>query len=99
MEGEFVVEESFGWLDGIGGGNFLILAESQDAALEASRKAVEAIGPMPGVILPFPGGVVRSGSKIGSKYKFLSASTNTAYCPTIRRQTGSALKEGVNSVL
>jgi len=99
MEGEFVVEESFGWRKGIGGGNFLILAGWQDAALKASRTAVEAIAPLPGVILPFPGGVVRSGSKIGSRYKFLSASTNTAYCPTIRRQTDSALEEGVNSVL
>jgi len=99
MEGEFVVEESFGWAKGIGGGNFLILAGSQDSALEASRKAVEAIDPEPGVILPFPGGVVRSGSKIGSRYKFLNASTNTAYCPTIRRQTDSALNADVNCVL
>jgi formylmethanofuran--tetrahydromethanopterin N-formyltransferase len=99
MDGEFVVEESFGWQKGIGGGNFLILAKSQDAALQASLKAVEAIDPMPGVILPFPGGVVRSGSKVGSKYKFMNASTNTEYCPTIRRQTDSKLKEEVNCVL
>ncbi|VAX17693.1 Formylmethanofuran--tetrahydromethanopterin N-formyltransferase [hydrothermal vent metagenome] len=99
MEGEFVVEESFGWRKGIGGGNFLILAGSQDAALKASQTAVEAIASLPGVILPFPGGVVRSGSKIGSRYKFLSASTNTEYCPTIRRQTDSSLKAEVNCVL
>ncbi|MBI4828466.1 MAG: formylmethanofuran--tetrahydromethanopterin N-formyltransferase [Nitrospinae bacterium] len=98
MEGEFVVEENFGRREGVGGGNFLILAETQDAALEAARAAVEAIEPMDGVILPFPGGVVRSGSKVGSRYKFLKASTNTSYCPTIRRQTQSALIEGVNSV-
>ncbi len=99
MEGEFVVEESFGCLDGIGGGNFLIQAGSGEGALEAARKAVVAMKLLGGVILPFPGGVVRSGSKLGSRYKFLKASTNTAYCPTIRRQADSALEIGVNSVL
>jgi formylmethanofuran--tetrahydromethanopterin N-formyltransferase len=100
MEGEFVVEESFGRLDGIGGGNFLILAESDESALAAAREAVMAINPLPGVILPFPGGVVRSGSKVGSRYKFMKASTNTEYCPTIRRQAKKTrLARGVNSVL
>ena len=100
MEGEFVVEESFGRGDGIGGGNFLILAESESAALTAAREAVAAINPLDGVILPFPGGVVRSGSKVGSRYKFLKASTNTEYCPTIRRQVKkTSLPKGVNCVL
>jgi len=99
MEGEFLVEESFGIKKAIGGGNFLILGESPEATLEAAERAVEAMKKVREVVLPFPGGIVRSGSKTTSKYKFLRASTNTAYCPTIRRQTESALSEGVNSVL
>jgi len=99
MEGEFLVEESFGIKKAIGGGNFLILGESPEATLEAAERAVEAMKKVREVVLPFPGGIVRSGSKTTSKYKFLHASTNTAYCPTIRRQTESALSEGVNSVL
>ncbi len=99
MEGEFVIEEGFGRADGIGGGNFLILADSAKSASDAARAAVEVMDPLPGIILPFPGGVVRSGSKVGSKYKFLSASTNTEYCPTICRQVDSKLEKGMNSVL
>src|SRR5439155_15218699 len=79
-------------------GNFLILGESQAAAVAAAEAAVEAIRRVPGVILPFPGGVVRSGSKVGSKYKGLKASTNDAYCPTLRGAVASALPEGVNAV-
>ena len=63
------------------GGNFLILGESQEAALAAAEAAMTAIRQLPGVILPFPGGIVRSGSKVGSRYKKLRASTNDAYCP------------------
>lgn len=99
MEGEFLVEESFGVKKAIGGGNFLILGESPEITLEATERAVEAMEKVRGVVMPFPGGIVRSGSKTTSQYKFLRASTNTAYCPTIRRQTESALPEGVNSVL
>jgi len=99
MEGEFLVEEKFGVKKAVGGGNFLILGESPKAALAAAERAVEAMKQVPGVVMPFPGGVVRSGSKTTSKYKFLRASTNTAYCPTLRRQTESALPQGVNSVL
>ncbi len=99
MEGEFLVEESFGVKKAIGGGNFLILGESLDVTLEASERAVEVMEKVKGVVMPFPGGIVRSGSKTTSQYKFMAASTNTAYCPTIRRQTESALPEGVNSVL
>lgn len=99
MEGEFLVEESFGVKKAIGGGNFLILGESPEITLEASERAVEAMEKVKGVVMPFPGGIVRSGSKTTSQYKFMRASTNTAYCPTIRRQTESALPEGVNSVL
>jgi len=99
MEGEFLVEESFGVQKAIGGGNFLILGESAGVTLEASERAVEAMEKVKRVVMPFPGGIVRSGSKTTSRYKFLHASTNTAYCPTLRRQTESALPEGVNSVL
>jgi len=100
MEGEFLVEESFGRQKGVGGGNFLILAEGEDAALGAAEAAVDAMSGMPGVVLPFPGGVVRSGSKVGSKrYKGMIATTNDAFSPTLRAVTESALPEGVNSVL
>jgi formylmethanofuran--tetrahydromethanopterin N-formyltransferase len=98
MDGEFLCEETFGTVKGVGGGNFLILGEAQAVALAAAEAAVAAIRRVPGVILPFPGGVVRSGSKIGSKYKGLKASTNDAYCPTLRGSVASALPEGVNAV-
>ena len=100
MEGEFLVQEKFGMLKGVGGGNFLILAKSQDAALEAAEAAADSMALRPGIVLPFPGGVVRSGSKVGSRrIKSMIASTNDAFCPTLRAVTVSALPEGVNSVL
>lgn len=99
MEGEFLIEEKFGMQRSVGGGNFLILGENLDVTLEASERAVEAMQKVHGVILPFPGGIVRSGSKTRSRYKFLIASTNDAYCPTLRGGVNSALPEGVNSVL
>ena len=100
MEGECLLQESFGMQKkGVGGGNFLILAETVDSGLDAAEAAVAAIEGMPGVILPFPGGVVRSGSKVGSRYAKLKASTNDAYCPTLRPLTASALPDGVNAVL
>jgi formylmethanofuran--tetrahydromethanopterin N-formyltransferase len=99
MEGEFVIDESFNIQKSVGGGNFLILGEDDESALEAAEAAVEAIRDVPGVVAPFPGGIVRSGSKTTSKYKFLNASTNSPYCPTLRGQVESALPESVNSVL
>jgi formylmethanofuran--tetrahydromethanopterin N-formyltransferase len=101
MEGECLLQESFGiQKKGVGGGNFLILAEHADAALAAAEAAVRAIDGTPGIILPFPGGIVRSGSKVGARhYKGMIASTNDAYCPTLRPLTESALPDGVNSVL
>ena len=100
MEGEFLVEETFGMQKGVGGGNFLILAEDADHALEAAEAAVDAMTNQPGVILPFPGGVVRSGSKVGSKrYKSMIATTNDAFSPTLRAVTASQVPDGVNSVL
>src|SRR5919107_3457327 len=99
MEGEFLVQEKFGMLKGVGGGNFLILARSADAALAAAEAAVDAIAGLAGVILPFPGGVVRSGSKVGSRrIKSMIASTNDAYCPTLRAVTKSALPDGVIAI-
>jgi formylmethanofuran--tetrahydromethanopterin N-formyltransferase len=100
MEGEFLVEDKFGLQKGIGGGNFLILATDADAALAAAEAGVEAIAQVRGVIMPFPGGIVRSGSKVGARRsKGMIASTNDAYCPTLRAVTASALPEGVHSVL
>jgi formylmethanofuran--tetrahydromethanopterin N-formyltransferase len=98
MDGEFLCEDVFGTVKGVAGGNFLILGETQATALAAAQAAVTAIRLVPGVILPFPGGIVRSGSKVGSKYKKLRASTNDAFCPTLRGQVKSALPEGVNAV-
>src|SRR5207302_3476190 len=78
--------------------NFIIVGETQRAALTAAEAAVAAIRHMSGVILPFPGGIVRSGSKVGSKYKKLRASTNDAYCPTLRGVVKTTLPEGANAV-
>ena len=100
MEGEFLVQEKFGMIKGVGGGNFLMLGRSADAALEAAEAAVEAMSGRVGVILPFPGGVVRSGSKVGSRrIKSMIASTNDAFCPTLRAITETQVPDGVNSVL
>jgi formylmethanofuran--tetrahydromethanopterin N-formyltransferase len=101
MEGECLLQETFGIQKrGVGGGNFLILATSAAAALEAAEAAVAAIHGMPDVIMPFPGGVVRSGSKVGARgYKGMIASTNDAYCPTLKPITATALPEEVNAVL
>jgi len=100
MEGEFLIAESFGMQKGVGGGNFLILAADADRALRAAEAAVRAMRNLPGVILPFPGGIVRSGSKVGSRrYKTMVATTNDAFSPTLRAVTPSQLPEGVNAVL
>jgi formylmethanofuran--tetrahydromethanopterin N-formyltransferase len=100
MEGEFLVQEKFGMVKGVGGGNFLILAQTADAALEAAEAAADSMASLEGVILPFPGGVVRSGSKVGARRsKTMIASTNDAFCPTLRAVTQTALPDEVNSVL
>jgi formylmethanofuran--tetrahydromethanopterin N-formyltransferase len=99
MDGEFVVEDSVGMVRGVGGGNLLILGESRAQVLAATERAVAAMRALPNVILPFPGGIVRSGSKVGSRYKGLVASTNDAYCPTLKGMTASRLDEGIGSVL
>ena len=98
MSGDFIVEQNFGAVDGIAGGNFLILAQNQAAGLMAAEAAVNAIGKIKGTITPFPGGVVASGSKVGSKYKFLKASTNTAFCTSLREDGVCTLAEEVSAV-
>jgi formylmethanofuran--tetrahydromethanopterin N-formyltransferase len=98
MDGEFVCEDKFGTVKGVGGGNLLICGTDQAAALSAAEAAVTAIRKLRDVILPFPGGIVRSGSKVGSRYKKLKASTNDAYCPTLRAVTTSELPIDVGAV-
>ena len=99
MDGEFICQHEAPRVDGIGGGNFLLVARDVQAASRAARTAIEAIEPIKGVITPFPGGVVRSGSKVGSKYKKMIASTNDAYCPSLRGVVASALTPAQNAVL
>ena len=98
MDGEFTCEDRFGTVKGVAGGNLLICGKTQMAALRGAEKAVAAIRGVPGAIAPFPGGIVRSGSKVGSRYKKLKASTNDAYCPTLVAQTESALPPGTAAV-
>ncbi len=99
MDGEFVCEESTARCSAVGGGNFLVLSESLHGALKACESAMDAMKQIPNVIMPFPGGVARSGSKVGSKYKALTASTNDAFCPTLRPVTQSLLPDGVGAAL
>jgi formylmethanofuran--tetrahydromethanopterin N-formyltransferase len=99
MDGEFLTQEKTGVHDSVGGGNFLVLAESQAQALAACEAAIEEMRKLPNIIMPFPGGVVRSGSKVGSKFKALNASTNDAFCPTLKGQTKSELSPEVESVM
>ncbi len=91
MDGEFLVEESLGVAKGVAGGNIIIQGTSQRIALEAAKRAVDVVALLAGVITPFPGGVVRSGSKVGSRYKTLVASTNEAFCPTLRGRVETEL--------
>lgn len=99
MDGEFLVEESLGVEKGVAGGNFILQATHSAAALASARRAIEAIAPLPGVITPFPGGVARSGSKVGSRYKALKASTADAFCPTLRGRVESKLHPACSAAL
>ena len=100
MDGEFVCEATTGLTKtAVGGGNLILLGRSTDSTLRAAEEAVTAIGEIPHAVTPFPGGIARSGSKIGSKYKSLMASTNDAFCPTLRASVDSALDPDVTSVL
>ena len=99
MDGEFLVEDKVGVRKGVAGGNIILQADSLEAALAAARRATGAVDATPGAIAPFPGGVARSGSKVGSRYKALRASTADAYCPTLRGRVESKLQEGCVAAL
>jgi formylmethanofuran--tetrahydromethanopterin N-formyltransferase len=100
MGGEFIGEEEFGVVQGVAGGNFFVMAENQMAALAAAEAAVDAISGVRGAICSFPGGIVGSGSKVGSnKYKFMKASTNELYCPTLKdKVANSKVPDGVGGI-
>lgn len=99
MDGEFLCEDRIAIQKAVGGGNFLILGRSRQGVLAAAERAMAAMRRVPEAIAPFPGGVVRSGSKVGSRYKFLPASTNDPFCPTLRGAIASALAPEENAVL
>lgn len=100
MSGDFLVESAFGYQDGVAGGNFFIMANSKMSALVAAEAAVDAIHGVENVITPFPGGMVASGSKVGSnKYEFLGASTNEKMCVTLKDKVDSDIPEEVNGVM
>lgn len=101
MGGEFCIDRKFACHDGIMGGNLWFMATSADASLEAAERAVDVCREVPGVITPFPGGIAASGSKAGSRYSFLFASTNHPFCPTLRNrpEAESRLPEGIESVM
>jgi formylmethanofuran--tetrahydromethanopterin N-formyltransferase len=100
MDGEFVCEGKTGLTkEAVGGGNLLILGRSHAAVLAAAERAVKAIAKVPDVVTPFPGGIVRSGSKVGSRYKGQIASTNDAYCPTLKAAAKTALPLDVEAVM
>jgi formylmethanofuran--tetrahydromethanopterin N-formyltransferase len=99
MEGEFLVQERFGVVQGVAGGNLILLGADVPSALRAAEAAVAAMRTIEGVILPFPGGIVRSGSKVGSRYRALGASTNERLCPALRGQVPDSLvPAGVGAV-
>jgi formylmethanofuran--tetrahydromethanopterin N-formyltransferase len=101
MGGEFVLDRRFGFADGIMGGNLWFFASSVDASLAAAERGVKALAHVPGTIAPFPGGIAASGSKAGSAYSFLFASTNHPFCPTLRGKLGveSQVPEGIESIM
>ena len=99
MDGEFVCEEKTARVPAIGGGNFLLLSKNRASCLAACEIAVNVMSKLDNVITPFPGGVVRSGSKVGSKYEALIASTNDAFCPSLKGITGSKLSKDVSAVM
>lgn len=101
LAGEFVIDRRFGFRDGLMGGNLWLMGRDTDAALAAAERGRDAAAEVPGVIMPFPGGIAASGSKAGSRYKFSVASTYAEYCPTLRDKLGakSKLPPGVASVM
>ena len=100
MDGEFLCEATTGLTKkAVGGGNLLIMGATAKATMRAAEHAVAAMNEVEGIILPFPGGIVRSGSKVGAKYAGMTASTNDAYCPTLRGAVATQLDEDVCCVL
>ena len=100
MDGEFVCESTvFMTKRAVGGGNLLVMGASPQTTLAATETAADAMRAVPDAIMPFPGGIVRSGSKIGSKYKGAIASTNHFYCPTLKGAVESAIGPEIGSVL
>jgi formylmethanofuran--tetrahydromethanopterin N-formyltransferase len=100
LGGEFILDRRLGYADGLMGGNLWYFGESEDAALNAAEAGVAAVAKCPGVIMPFPGGIAGSGSKAGSKYKFMFASTYEKFCPLLADdpKAKSELPPGVRSV-
>jgi formylmethanofuran--tetrahydromethanopterin N-formyltransferase len=100
MDGEFVCEDTVGiTTEAVGGGNLLLLGRDRAGLLETTEAAVEAIAKVNDVITPFPGGIVRSGSKVGAKYKGMIASTNDAFCPTLKGAVKTELSPDTIAVL
>ena len=99
MMGEFLIEKEIGYAKGVMGGNLWFFGDTEDSALEAAENATDAISQIEGAVTTFPGGVCSSGSKIGSRYSFLTASTNITLCPTIKDKVeNSMVPGGVNSI-
>jgi formylmethanofuran--tetrahydromethanopterin N-formyltransferase len=100
MDGEFLCEATTGLTKGaVGGGNLLICGADYEKTLRAAEAAVDAMNQVRDAIMPFPGGIVRSGSKVGSKYKALHASTNDAFCPSLRGNVKTELEDDIGCVL
>jgi formylmethanofuran--tetrahydromethanopterin N-formyltransferase len=99
MHGEFLCQDTTGVVPAIGGGNFMVMAKTSRLGLAACERAIEAIRAVHGAVTTFPGGIVGSGSKVGSKYKFMLASTNEVFCPTLKGQVKSMLTGEIGSVL
>lgn len=100
MSGDFIVESTLGIKQGVAGGNFFVLADSQASALLAAQSAADVISSIPGCITPFPGGVVASGSKVGCEsYDFLDASTNENMCVSLKDEVEeSEIPEDVGGI-
>ncbi len=101
LGGEFILDERLGYAEGLMGGNLWFFGENENAALAAAEAGVAAVRTCPGVIMPFPGGIAGSGSKAGSKYEFMFASTYEKFCPLLvdNPKANSQLPENVRSVM
>lgn len=101
MGGEFYLTRRFGFNDGVMGGNLWFMGTSEEAAIEAAERSVQAVNQCDDTVLTFPGGVAASASKAGSRYSFLIASTYAEYCPTLKAKLGaqSMVPDGVQSIM